>query len=60
MDASLTFGVAAGAITYAGSVTASGQVYVPIFGWEGASLSRGISNGEIWVSVDGYRVEFEL
>ena len=39
IDASLTFGIAGNAISYAGSVTASGQVYVPFFGWEGGSLS---------------------
>jgi hypothetical protein len=60
IDASLTFGIADDAITYAGSVTASGQVYVPFFGWEGGSLSAGISSGEIWVSVDGYNVDFRL
>ncbi len=60
IDASLTFGIAGDAISYAGSVTASGQVYIPVFGWEGGSLSAGISNGEIWVSVDGYTVDFRL
>jgi hypothetical protein len=60
IDVSLTFGIADDAITYAGSVTASGQVYVPFFGWEGGSLSAGISSGEIWVSVDGYNVDFRL
>jgi hypothetical protein len=60
VDASLTFGIAGDAISYAGSVTASGQVYVPFFGWEGGSLSAGISNSEIWVSVDGYTVDFRL
>lgn len=60
IDASLTFGIAGNAISYGASVTASGQVYVPFLGWEGGSLSAGISNGEIWVSVDGYTVDFRL
>jgi hypothetical protein len=60
IDASLTLGIAGDAISYSGSVTASGEVYVPVFGWEGASLSAGITDGEIWVSVDGYTVDFPL
>jgi hypothetical protein len=53
-------GVAAKAITYAGSVVATGQVYLPVVGWKGASLAAGISSGELWVSVDGYSVDVRL
>jgi hypothetical protein len=60
LDASLTFGIDGGSITYAGSVTASGQVYIPLFGWEGVSFSAGVSNGKIWVSADGITVEIAL
>jgi hypothetical protein len=60
INASFTFGIANGSVTYAGSVHASGQVYIPYVGWEGADLSGGMSNGDIWVSVDGYRVDFRF
>ena len=60
IDASLTIGVADGALTYSGSVIASGEVYIPFWGWVGASLGGGISNGQIWISADGYEVEFGL
>jgi hypothetical protein len=61
VEADFTFGVANGNIIYAGSVEVSGQVYLSsLFGWVGGSLSGGISNGEIWVSADGYQVEFML
>jgi hypothetical protein len=56
---SFTFGIANGSITYAGSVEASGQVNA-LFGWVGGSLAGGISNGEIWISADGYQVDFQL
>jgi len=61
LDVDFSFGVANGNITYAGSVEASGQVYLSsLFGWVGGSLSGGISNGEIWVAADGNEVEFML
>jgi hypothetical protein len=60
IEASLTIGVADGRITYAGSVTASGQVYIPLLGWEGASASAGLSNSEIWISLGGYRLDVPL
>jgi hypothetical protein len=61
LDVQFTFGIADGHITYAGSVQASGQVYASsLFGWQGGSLAGSISNNEIWVSVDGYTVEFTL
>jgi hypothetical protein len=60
LDAQISFGVANNAVTYAGSVTAWGDVYIPIAGWVGGSLSGGISNNYIWVSVDGYSVDINL
>jgi hypothetical protein len=58
-DVDFTFGVADGNITYVGSVEASGQVYLGV--WVGWSVSAGISsNGDIWVSADGYEAEFAI
>jgi hypothetical protein len=61
LDVQLSLGIADGHFTYAGSVEASGQVYCSsLFGWQGASLGGGISGDEIWVSADGFEVEFAL
>ena len=61
LDVDFTFGVDDGNITYAGSVEVSGQVYLTsLIGWVGWDFSGGISNGNIWVSADGYELEFTL
>jgi hypothetical protein len=55
-----TFGIANHSLTYAGSLHAWGQVYIPYVGWEGADLSGGFTAHEIWAAVDGYRVDFRF
>ena len=61
VDVDFSFGVANGNFTYAGSVEVSGQVYLSsLIGWVGWDLSGGISNGDIWVSADGYEINFTL
>ena len=40
------------------AIPASGDVYVPVWGWEGGSLSAGIDNNGVWVKVGGHKAKF--
>ena len=58
VHANLKLGIANGKVTYAGSASASGQVKVPVWGWEGGSLKAGIDNNHLWVKVGGHKAKF--
>jgi hypothetical protein len=58
VDAKLNVKISGGHLLYSGTATASGDVYVPVWGWEGGSLSAGIDNNGCWVKVAGHKVKF--
>ena len=58
VDATLKLKIVNGQVKYSGTASASGEVKVPVWGWEGGSLSAGIDNHNLWVKVGGHKVKF--